>query len=84
MLGLMKSILHLRLLLKIKKLLELLEEVNTLFHELFLTIECSFHYIGHDFPEKRAKITQIYHVIIEHLSIHYPEYDIKIESLLMG
>ncbi|EPV86854.1 hypothetical protein SAG0377_09555, partial [Streptococcus agalactiae GB00992] len=43
-----------------------------------------FHYIGHDFPEKRAKITQIYHVIIEHLSIHYPEYDIKIESLLMG
>ncbi|HGI1978944.1 TPA: hypothetical protein ACJRUO_000843 [Streptococcus agalactiae] len=67
-----------------KKLLELLEEVNTLFHELFLTIECSFHYIGHDFPAKRAKITQIYHVIIEHLSIHYPEYDIKIESLLMG
>ena len=39
-----------------KKLLELLEEVNTLFHELFLTIECSFHYSGHDFPEKRAMV----------------------------
>ena len=36
-----------------KKLLELLEEVNTLFHELFLTIECSFHYIGHD--RKKSK-----------------------------
>lgn len=39
-----------------KKFLEFLEEVNILFYEFFLMIECFFYYIGYDFLEKRVKI----------------------------
>ncbi len=37
-----------------------LTEMNVLFHELFLTIECKFDYIGGQFPEKIEQIRALY------------------------
>lgn len=65
-------------------LLDKLELMNTLFHELFLTIECQFHYVGFDQPEKRQKIKEMYLEISQYLKEHYPEEDIKITELLVA
>ncbi|WP_205015570.1 hypothetical protein [Streptococcus porcinus] len=65
-------------------LLDKLDRVNTLFHELFLTIECQFHYIGHEFPEKRQTITQLYGEIVQELQENYADQKIKIHRLLIS
>lgn len=64
-------------------LLEKLDTVNKLFHELFLTIECQFHYVGFEYPEKRAKIAELYDEIISNLKERYPEQNIIIRKLLI-
>lgn len=68
---------------KDQKLVDMLDLINDLFHELFLTIECQFHYIGHEFPEKRAKIASFYQEIIEYLKEHFSDQDIIFHSLLI-
>lgn len=65
------------------ELTEKIKTMNTLFHELFLTIECTFHYIGHEFPEKIAVIKQLYHEVAESLLTNYKEEDIKIETFIL-
>ncbi|MGT2887152.1 hypothetical protein N1495_04275 [Streptococcus didelphis] len=65
-------------------LLDKLEEVNGLFHQLFLIIESQFHYVGHEFPEKRARINELYDAIISHLQKNYPNEDITITKLLIS
>ncbi|MBY5034912.1 hypothetical protein K6V78_07575 [Streptococcus gallolyticus] len=37
-----------------------LQEMNSLFHELFITIECKFDYIGQEFPEKIDQLRPLY------------------------
>lgn len=68
---------------KDQKLVDMLDLINDLFHELFLTIECQFHYIGHEFPEKRAKIVSLYQEIVEYLKEHFSDQDIIFHSLLI-
>ncbi|MBM7642635.1 hypothetical protein [Streptococcus loxodontisalivarius] len=63
------------------ELIAKLEEVNSLFHELFHTIECQFFYIGYEFPEKKEKVTQLYNEIVQDIKTNYPDQDILIESL---
>lgn len=67
-----------------KALLEKLEKLNTLFHELFLTIECQFHYIGHEYPEKRQAIKDLYQEVVNDLKENYADQDIKIHHLLIS
>ncbi|KHD45115.1 hypothetical protein ACVRZD_02690 [Streptococcus hongkongensis] len=64
-------------------LLAKLERVNTLFHELFLTIECQFHYIGNEQPKKRHEIAKLYDEIITILQTNYTDQDIIIRKLLI-
>lgn len=65
------------------QLLAMLEEMNKLFHELFLTIECQFHYIGSEFPDKIAKIKDLYEQTVDHLNTIYSNQDIVIEHFLL-
>lgn len=64
-------------------LLAKLEEMNTLFHELFLTIECQFHYIGSEFPDKRARIKELYEEVSEYLRAHYSDVNLHIEHFVL-
>lgn len=64
-------------------LLAKLEEMNSLFHELFLTIECTFHYIGSNFPDKIATLRQMYEEVAQELTATYPEQDIQIEYFIL-
>lgn len=57
--------------------------MNELFHELFLTLECQSHYIGHEFPEKIAQIRTLYQETSQELLTSYPDLDIKIEHFLL-
>ncbi|MGT2895591.1 hypothetical protein ACVRZR_04325 [Streptococcus entericus] len=65
------------------ELLEKLEQMNALFHELFLTIECTFHYVGSNFPDKIATLRQMYDDIATELTQTYPEQDIQIEYFIL-
>lgn len=60
-----------------------IDKINKLFHELFLTIECQFHYIGSQYPDKISKIKSLYFEIIEELQSTYPEMDIKFEYFVL-
>lgn len=64
-------------------LLEKMETMNALFHDLFLTIECQFHYIGSEYPEKRAQIKFLYEEISQELLSTYPEQDIQIDPFIL-
>lgn len=64
-------------------LLEKLNRMNELFHQLFLTIECQFHYVGSEFPEKRAQIKELYDDVAYILKNQYSQYDIKIEHFVL-
>lgn len=66
------------------ELLDKIDHMNTLFHELFLTIECTFHYIGSNFPEKIATLKTLYHEVAEELTQRYPEQAIKIEYFILS
>ncbi|EHI68659.1 hypothetical protein ACVRY7_04625 [Streptococcus ictaluri] len=65
-------------------LLNKLEVMNKFFHELFLTIECQFHYVGFDFPEKRQAIKVLYDEVSQLLTEKYPQMDIHIEPFLLA
>ncbi|MER0122702.1 hypothetical protein ABPH35_03855 [Streptococcus sp. ZJ93] len=66
------------------ELIAQLEHINTLFHELFLTIECKFDYIGKQFPNKIAVIHTLYDEIAAQLLAKYGEAEqIKIELFLL-
>ncbi|MGT2925922.1 hypothetical protein [Streptococcus cuniculipharyngis] len=60
-----------------------LEEMNDLFHELFMTLECQSHYIGHEFPDKIAQIRHLYEESSQELVSSYPELAFKIEHFLL-
>lgn len=66
-----------------QELLDILESMNTLFHELFLTIECQFHYIGPEFPEKIQTIKKLYQEASDKLLKDYPEKTIHIEPFVL-
>ncbi|MGT2682003.1 hypothetical protein [Streptococcus porci] len=66
-----------------QELLATLEEMNNLFHQLFLTIECQFHYIGSEYPEKIAKIKELYEKVSQTLLDKYPDQDISIEHFVL-
>ncbi|MFC5630425.1 MULTISPECIES: hypothetical protein [Streptococcus] len=65
------------------ELLDKLERMNDLFHQLFLTIECQFHYIGSDQPEKIAEVKALYEEIADHLHNNYSDYNIHIEHFVL-
>lgn len=65
------------------ELIEKIDTMNELFHELFLTIECQFHYIGSEYPEKRAQIKDLYQEVTEILKQRYSDYDIIIEHFIL-
>ncbi|MBF0786559.1 MULTISPECIES: hypothetical protein [unclassified Streptococcus] len=61
-----------------------LEHINELFHELFLTIECRFDYVGKQFPEKITVIHTLYDDIAAQLLAKYGETEqITIELFLL-
>jgi hypothetical protein len=64
-------------------LLEKIDKMNELFHELFLTIECSVHYIGNDYPEKIQLIRKLYDEVAKGIETSYPEQKIKIEHFIL-
>lgn len=64
-------------------LLAKLELMNSLFHELFLTIECTFHYIGSQYPDKIAQLKGLYQEVSEELLVSYPDQDITIEYFIL-
>lgn len=64
-------------------LLEKLDKMNQLFHELFLTIECTFHYVGSQYPEKIQAIRHMYEEVTQELNNCYPEQTIMIEYFLL-
>lgn len=64
-------------------LLNKLEEMNALFHELFLTIECTFHYVGSNFPDKIEQLRIMYQDVAEELTRTYPEQNIKVEYFIL-
>lgn len=66
-----------------QELLDKIDKMNELFHELFLTIECTFHYIGSQYPEKIATIKSLYEEVAQELQETYPEVDIKIEYFIL-
>lgn len=65
------------------ELIKKIDELNTLFHQLFLTIECQFHYIGSEHPEKIKLIKQLYFEIIDELQLNYPEVAIHFEHFVL-
>lgn len=65
------------------ELLEKLDHMNNLFHDLFLTIECTFHYIGHEYPDKIAELKVLYQEVTEYLEKNYPDHDIVIERFIL-
>lgn len=64
-------------------LLTKLETMNELFHDLFLTIECTFHYVGSQYPEKIDELRNLYEEVAQELSATYPEQGIVIEYFLL-
>lgn len=67
-----------------QELVAQLEEINQLFHELFITIECRFDYIGKQFPDKIEQIHILYDHIAEQLIQKYGDKeDIIIELFLL-
>lgn len=66
-----------------QNLLAKLEEMNELFHQLFLTIECQFHYIGSEQPAKIAQVKALYEETADLLLKNYPDKDIHIEHFVL-
>lgn len=60
-----------------------IDEMNALFHELFLTIECTFHYVGSQYPDKIAKLRLMYEDIAQELTERYAEQGIHIEYFIL-
>lgn len=60
-----------------------IDQMNALFHELFLTIECTFHYVGSQYPEKIAQLRTMYEEISQQLLETYPDKDITIEYFIL-
>lgn len=65
------------------ELLAKLEEMNRLFHELFLTIECTFHYVGSQYPEKIQAIKAMYEEVAEELNTRYADQGVVIEYFIL-
>ena len=64
-------------------LLNKLDIMNQLFHDLFATIESQFHYIGFNMPENRAQIRELYDEVVTILETKYKDYPIIIEKFLL-
>ena len=66
-----------------RKLLTKIDEMNDLFHQLFLTIECTFHYVGSQYPEKIEQLRQLYQEVAQTLTENYPDENIHIEYFIL-
>lgn len=61
-----------------------LNEINELFHQLFLTIECKFDYIGKQFPDKIEQLRALYHPLADDLLAKYSnQIELKIEPFIL-
>ena len=61
-----------------------LEEINALFHQLFLTIECKFDYIGKQFPDKIEVLRELYHPLADDLLAKYGDHvELTIEPFIL-
>ncbi len=61
-----------------------LNEINELFHQLFLTIECKFDYIGKQFPDKIEQLRELYHPLADDLLAKYSnKIELKIEPFIL-
>ena len=61
-----------------------LNEINELFHQLFLTIECKFDYIGKQFPDKIEQLRVLYHPLADDLLAKYGnQIELKIEPFIL-
>lgn len=60
-----------------------IDAMNALFHELFLTIECTFHYVGSQYPDKIAQLRLMYEDVAQTLTKNYPEQAIHIEYFIL-
>lgn len=61
-----------------------LHAINELFHQLFLTIECKFDYIGKQFPEKIEQLRALYHPLATDLLAKYGKsVELKIEPFIL-
>lgn len=54
-------------------LVEKLTKMNDLFHELFLTVECKFDYIGGQFPDKIEEIRALYEETTQEIREKYSD-----------
>ncbi|HEM5665962.1 hypothetical protein HO817_09020 [Streptococcus suis] len=61
-----------------------LNEINELFYQLFLTIECKFDYIGKQFPDKIEQLRTLYHPLADDLLAKYGnQIELKIEPFIL-
>lgn len=66
------------------ELLARLETLNQLFHDLFVTIECRFDYVGKQYPEKIAALRPLYESLAQDLIATYGEsQSIRIEPFIL-
>ncbi|HEM2814864.1 TPA: hypothetical protein U0620_000582 [Streptococcus suis] len=61
-----------------------LNEINELFHQLFLTIECKFDYIGKQYPDKIEQLRTLYYPLADDLLDKYSDrVKLKIEPFIL-
>ncbi|HEL2042739.1 TPA: hypothetical protein TY403_002152 [Streptococcus suis] len=69
---------------KDEEMIARLNEINELFHQLFLTIECKFDYIGKQFPDKIEQLRTLYHPLADDLLAKYGnQIELKIEPFIL-
>ncbi|MEG3312171.1 hypothetical protein RFL03_00430 [Streptococcus parasuis] len=67
-----------------QEMIDRLNAINELFHQLFLTIECKFDYIGKQFPDKIEQLRALYHPLADDLLAKYSnQIELKIEPFIL-
>ena len=67
-----------------EEMIQRLTDINSLFHQLFHTVECKFDYIGKQFPDKIEELRKLYHPLAEDLVQKYGDtIDLTIEPFIL-
>ena len=67
-----------------EEMIQRLTDINSLFHQLFHTVECKFDYIGKQFPDKIEELHKLYHPLAEDLVQKYGDtIDLTIEPFIL-
>ncbi|WP_253363009.1 hypothetical protein [Streptococcus gallinaceus] len=65
-------------------LIDRLQEMNSLFHELFMVVECKFDYIGGESPEKIDQLRPLYAELSQEVIQKYGEQEkIIVEDFIL-